>query len=183
MHKSGLNVYDGRPQFLLLTAMSDFDRPSTRSRQTSASGKSWRRSPSVSKRTSSTKCSHSCRVGPVTRPQTVKFRSRRVCIDLGSQWNERGKQMRLEEEALVRHLDVVPRRHAPALVGESLLLLESTQMLDQGVAEDQVERAVFERQMTRVALDDTQVRDALVTRVILVVRRQEVQHHNVGLDG
>ena len=91
--------------------------------------------------------------------------------------------MRLEEEALVRHLDVVPRRHAPALVGESLLLLESTQMLDQGVAEDQVERAVFERQMTRVALDDTQVRDALVTRVILVVRRQEVQHHNVGLDG
>jgi hypothetical protein len=47
--------------------------------------------------------------------------------------------MRLEEEALVRHLDVVPCRDAPALVGESLLLLESIQMLDQRVAEDQVE--------------------------------------------
>jgi hypothetical protein len=55
------------------------------------------------------------------------------------------KQVRFYEESLIRCLNEIRPRHSPAFVSESLLSVQSVEMLDQRVAEDEVERLVSER--------------------------------------
>src|SRR6266511_1223806 len=90
--------------------------------------------------------------------------------------DEWGQQVRLQKEVLVRGLNVVPCCNPPATVGEPLLLVEGVQVLDQRVAEYQVERVVLEREVARIANDLSEV-------VAVLLVRQEVQENHLGPDG